>query len=117
MQGIVLDPVLTGLHNEAPHARLKRACSEFESIFINYILKSMRKTVVKDGLLGNSHESKIFKAMFDENLAIGISRNGGIGLAKMLFERLNDRDSDLPDTAMEGGGKDVTGGFWGHRHV
>ena len=113
MQGIVLDPVLTGLHNEAPHTRLKRACSEFESIFITYMLKSMRKTIVKDGLLGNSHESKIFKAMFDENLAIGISRNGGIGLAKMLFERMQDKNLALPGPAMEGRGNEDGGSLLG----
>ena len=85
---IVSGPVLTGLHKAARDTRLKRACAEFESIFITYILKSMRKTILEDGLLGNSNESKIFNAMFDEKLAQGIAKSGGIGLGKMLFEQV-----------------------------
>lgn len=81
------------------------------------MLKSMRKTIVKDGLFGKSHESKIFTAMYDENLAIGISRNGGIGLAKMLFERLQDKNLALPGPAMEERGHDVTGRVLGRKHL
>ena len=88
--GIPSDPRLTELHKDIWNNRLKRTCVEFESIFITYMLKSMRKTVVEDGLFGKSNESKIFKSMFDEKLALGIARGGGIGLGKMLFEKLKD---------------------------
>jgi Rod binding domain-containing protein len=40
--------------------------------------------------LGNNNESKIIKAMFNENLAQEISRGGGMGLGNMLFESLKD---------------------------
>ena len=71
-------------------ARLERACSEFESIFINYMLKSMRTAVAEDSLLGNSNESKIIRSMFDENLALAMAKGKGMGLGKMLFESLKD---------------------------
>jgi Rod binding domain-containing protein len=52
------------------------------------MLKSMRNTVVEGGLLGKSNEGKIYISMFDEELGLGIARSGGIGLGKMLLERL-----------------------------
>ena len=76
--------------NEVRQAKLEKACSEFESIFITYMLKSMRSAVTEDGLLGNSNESKIVRSMFDENLAIGMAKGNGIGLGKMLFKSLKD---------------------------
>ncbi len=75
--------------------RLRRACTEFESLFVAQMLKSMRRTVVEDGLLGNSHESRIVKSMYDENLALALARGGGIGLGQMLFERLRVRNPTL----------------------
>ena len=88
VKGIVSGPSLTELHRNAGDNRLKRTCAEFESIFITYILKSMGNTAVEDGLLGKSNEGRIFKSMFDEKLALGIARSGGMGLGKMLFEQL-----------------------------
>ncbi|MFZ0483348.1 MAG: rod-binding protein [Desulfobacterales bacterium] len=76
--------------NDVRQERLENACSEFESIFITYMLKSMRTAVTEDGLLGNTNESKIIRSMFDENLALGMAKGKGMGLGKMLFESLND---------------------------
>lgn len=88
LKGITANQSLMGSHKDAGDNRLKRTCLEFESIFITYMLKSMRKTIDEDGLLGNSNEAKIFTSMFDEKLALEIARGGGIGLGKVLFEKL-----------------------------
>jgi len=76
--------------NDIRQAKLEKACSEFESIFITHMLKSMRTAVTEDGLLGNNNESKIIQSMFDENLALGMAKGKGMGLGKMLFESLKD---------------------------
>ena len=83
----------TGLKGHAQGVgddRLKRVCAEFESIMITYMLKTMRNSVSKDGLFGESNESKIFSSMHDENLALGIARGGGLGLGKILFEHIKE---------------------------
>jgi flagellar protein FlgJ len=85
---ITVNQTSMGSHNDAWNNRLKRTCSEFESIFITYMLKSMRNALVEDGLFGKTNEAKIVKSMFDEKLALGIAREGGISLGKMLFEQL-----------------------------
>lgn len=74
--------------------KLKKACAEFESIFINYMLKTMRTTGDENSLLGSSNESQIMNSMFDENLARGIAQGGGIGLADILYNHLKGRDAE-----------------------
>jgi len=70
--------------------RLGKACEEFESIFISYMLKSAGSTAAENenGLFGKRHEGTIIRSMFNDNLARGIAEGGGIGLATMLFEQL-----------------------------
>lgn len=88
LQEMTVNQSLTGSHKDAWNNRLKRTCTEFESLFITYMLKSMRNTLVEDGLFGKTNEAKIVKSMFDEKLALGIARGGGINLGRMLFEEL-----------------------------
>lgn len=83
-------PKITLEQNDGAQAKLKSVCSDFESIFINYMLKSMRTAFSEDGVLGNTNESRIIRSMFDENLAAGMAKGGGMGLGKMLFESFKD---------------------------
>ena len=48
---------------------LKRVCAEFESLFLNYLLKSMRASVPESGFIEQGEENKILKSMLDEKLA------------------------------------------------
>ena len=67
---------------------LKKACADFESIFINYMLKTMRRTVPQSGL--NKFPGKdIYTTMIDQRVAEDLSkRGGGIGLQEMLLRQL-----------------------------
>ena len=88
IKAIATSPNATISANDLRQAKLERACSDFESIFITYMLKSMRSAVTEDGLLENSNESNIIRSMFDENLALEMAKGKGMGLGKMLFESL-----------------------------
>ena len=90
LESITSNPAITGVHKDVSLKRLERTCAEFESIFITYMLKSTRATIDEDSLFGNSNESKIIESMFDEYLAQGVARGGGLGLGKMIFEHLKD---------------------------
>jgi flagellar protein FlgJ len=79
-------PKVTDKQNHGSQAKLKNACSDFEAIFINNMLKSMRTAVSEDGIFENSNEHQIIQSMFDENLAISMAKGGGMGLGKMLFK-------------------------------
>jgi peptidoglycan hydrolase FlgJ len=73
-------------------AGLKKTCIAFESLFISYILKSQEPLDDGNSFFGNN---KIIRSMFDEAFARGIADGGGMGLADMLFERLNQHDEKI----------------------
>lgn len=71
-------------------AKLKKACQDFEAVFIGQIWKQMRASVPKDGLL-QSKEQEGYLSMFDQELSLKMARSGGIGLSDMLYANLSDR--------------------------
>lgn len=66
---------------------LKVLSRQFESIFVHQLLKSMRSTVQKSGLL-ESHASEMFESMYDQELANIMSKKRSIGLADMVYKDL-----------------------------
>ena len=68
--------------------RLKKACSDFESIFINQMLKVSDTGISGEGGFLKGNDGKIIKSMFNEKLAGTMSSGGGIGLGEILFEKL-----------------------------
>ena len=69
-------------------ARLKKACTDFESIFIHQMLKASDAGVAGDTGFLKGNDGKIIKSMFNEKLAGTMSSGGGIGLGEILFEQL-----------------------------
>jgi flagellar protein FlgJ len=68
---------------------LEEVFQEFESIFINMIMKNGRAVVdsSEDSLFSKSQGQQMFEEMLDEELSKNMSTSGGIGLAKMLVEQ------------------------------
>lgn len=69
--------------------QLKRACQDFESIFVAYMLRTMRKTVPSSGLFGGGLGEAYFQDLFDEEVAKAISETGRLGTWKVLFQQLS----------------------------
>jgi flagellar protein FlgJ len=67
---------------------LKNACRDFESLFVDYLLKQMRRTVPQDGLFGGGQAEKMYTAMMDSEVAKEISRQRGLGLAPMMYQQM-----------------------------
>ena len=69
---------------------LHEACRGFESIFLDSMLKSMRKTIPEDKLFGDGNGMDIYRSMHDQYLARNISENGrGIGLEDFLYRQIS----------------------------
>jgi Rod binding domain-containing protein len=66
--------------------KLKKACQDFESIFLSYLLKTMRSTIPKDELLEDNLGNDIFTSITDEEVAKKISQTQGLGIANMLYK-------------------------------
>ena len=65
----------------------KDVASQFESIFIQMMLKSMRDTVPEGGLF-DSNQMAMYQEMFDQQVSLDMSRHGGIGLAEIIERQL-----------------------------
>lgn len=66
---------------------IRAAAQQFESLFTNMMLKSMRQAKLGEGL-GDSQESDLYQDMYDQQIALKMSQGKGIGLADMLVQQL-----------------------------
>ncbi len=69
-------------------ARLKKACQEFEQLFLTQMMAQMRKTVPKGGVLSGGQQEEMFQGMLDKERAKSWAQEGGVGLANMLFQQM-----------------------------
>lgn len=74
--------------NFSDERRLKKACKDFEAIFITNMLKEMRKSIPKSDLLDSSHASEIYRSMMDQKIAEKIAHGKGLGLGEILSKQL-----------------------------
>ncbi|MGZ5045339.1 MAG: rod-binding protein, partial [Methylobacter sp.] len=72
---------------ESPEA-LREVAKQFESIFLNNVLKSMREAKLADGAMDND-QSKFYNDMYDQQLAVHLSGSPGVGLADLIVKQLN----------------------------
>ncbi|QQZ43626.1 flagellar assembly peptidoglycan hydrolase FlgJ [Pseudomonas sp. SK3(2021)] len=77
-------------------ANMRKVAQEFESLFLNEMLKSMRsatEALGKDNPL-NTPAAKQYQEMYDQQLAVSMSREGGgIGLADVLMRQMSKNKS------------------------
>ena len=66
----------------------KEVAQQFEAIFINMMLKSMREATDRSGLL-DSEATKTYESMFDQQLSTELSANGTFGIAQALQNQLS----------------------------
>jgi peptidoglycan hydrolase FlgJ len=71
---------------ESPEA-LREAARQFESLFTRMMLESMRSASAGDPIFG-SDQADFYQSMFDDQLAVELSKGRGLGLADMLVQQL-----------------------------
>ncbi len=69
-------------------ASIREVAAQFESLFVQMMLKSMRDATMKGGLF-DSHQLESYEQMYDQQLSLELSNSGGIGLADVLVEQLS----------------------------
>jgi flagellar protein FlgJ len=67
---------------------MEKACKEFESLFVNYLMKEMRNTIPENELFGGGSAEKMYTTMLDGEVAKHVSIQRGIGLADMLYRQM-----------------------------
>jgi flagellar protein FlgJ len=92
---------------------LKGAATQFESMFVNMMMKSMRDATPQDGMT-DSQETKTFTGMLDQQMSQKMAKRG-IGLADVLVRQLTAQQQgqqlmqDMNKQALGIGGATPTG--------
>jgi len=87
--------------------RLKKACQQFESLFIYYMLKTMKSSSEKSSLFGEDFGSDIFGQLFDEGLAEKMAMSSPLKIGDILYKNFEKRvqSEDVPRAANITAGK------------
>jgi len=83
---------------------LHEAAKQFEALFLQILVKSMRDATLKSGLI-DSHQTRFYTEMYDQQLAQSLSVKG-VGLADMMVKQLTQtyshlEQSESPDNQYE----------------
>lgn len=72
------------------NAALMETAKQFESMFMNMMLKSMRdaSAVFEEDSLFHSSQMEFFQGMYDDQLALSMSSGKGMGLANNIYQQL-----------------------------
>lgn len=69
-------------------AGLKKACQEFEAVYIQAMFQAMRKTIPEGGVFEQDHATKMYQEMLDQQIATDISRHQSLGLADQMYRQM-----------------------------
>lgn len=79
---------LRGQAREQSPEALEKAAKQFEAVFLQMMLKSMREASTGSGLFDND-QSRMYREMYDKQVALSMSEGEqGIGLSDMLVRQL-----------------------------
>lgn len=67
---------------------LRKAAIELESLFIHQLLKEMRATVPRSAMTESGAGRDIHTTLIDMQLSRQLAREGGIGLADLIYDSL-----------------------------
>ncbi|WP_332878373.1 flagellar assembly peptidoglycan hydrolase FlgJ [Massilia sp. S19_KUP03_FR1] len=80
---------------------LRGAATQFEAMFINMMMKSMREATPTDGMTDNE-QTKTFTTMLDSQLSQTMAKRG-MGLADMLVRQMSSQTANAQALAIGGG--------------
>lgn len=91
-------------------AALPAVAKQFEAIFTQMMLKSMREASPGEGM-GDSEAGNAYRDMFDQQLSLSLSNGGrGLGIAQMLMRQLGGKDAASSTPALNDTLRQLSGG-------
>ncbi len=92
-----LSQLRADVRNETSDESIEQVARQFESIFTQMMLKSMRDASPAEGGLFDNDQSKMYREMFDKQIALTMSEGRGIGLKEMLIRQLGGAAANMSD--------------------
>jgi len=86
------------MSQQNPAQALKESAKQFEALFINMMLQSMRQATPQGNLMGESHDRELYTSMLDQQLSQTMAQRG-TGVADLLLGQLKSGSSAqvMPD--------------------
>ena len=90
---------------------ISKAAKQFEAMFLQMMLKSMRDAIPESGLL-DSGAMDTYEQMYDQQLVMGMTERGSVGIAEMVEKFIRQsqgagRSSDAEKFLLESGSQDA----------
>ena len=73
-------------------ARSEKAFKDLEGLFMNELMKEMRKSVQDEGIFKKSHATEIYEEMLDEVYSQAMADSGQFGIAQQIAAQLQLRE-------------------------
>jgi peptidoglycan hydrolase FlgJ len=65
--------------------KLKKAGEDFEALFINQLMQSMRRTVLKSKFLDDAPGKEVYQSLFDREISKRMAQKGALGVGKTIY--------------------------------
>lgn len=72
--------------------KLKKACEDFEALFINQLMQSMRRTVLKSKFLEDAPGKEVYQSLFDREISKKMAQKGALGVGKIIYRKVMEHD-------------------------
>lgn len=91
-----LDKLRLAAKND-PQGQIKAVAKQFEGLFVQMMLKSMRAALPQDGIL-DSESTHLYTSMYDQQISQDMSSKG-LGMADMMVKQLTGGNTEPSETA------------------
>lgn len=85
-------PVSQKREENSGDLELLGACKDFEAILLRQLMSTMRKSIPKSELFGESYAREMYQTLQDEALADHLVQGHGTGLGEVLYRQLSGQD-------------------------
>jgi flagellar protein FlgJ len=79
-------------------AATRETAQQFEAMFLQMMMKTMRDAIPKSGM-NESQAEETFQGMFDKEVSLAMAKRNSLGLADMLVKHMPDPNAAQPSTA------------------
>lgn len=80
--------------SETKRKEISKVAKDFEALFLNMMLKSMRQTIAEDKITGGGKAEETYRFLLDQEYANLAANKGGVGIASMVEKDLLKRYGD-----------------------
>ena len=89
---------LKGQARQDAKGAIRETAQQFEALFLQMMMKSMRESIVKSEL-SESNTMETFEGMFDKEVSVQLAKKNSMGLADMLVKNLEQQQANVATTA------------------